>query len=78
VPTHRTKLHKTMEELETEGTRSRGSIDFVESSILDTTIPLDGNLNIEEALGGSVERLDEGSESPLAAIPQRQTLFFGQ
>ena len=57
---------------------SRGSIEFVESSILDTIIPLASDLDIEEALSGSVERLDEGNDSPLAAIPQRQGLFFGK
>ena len=62
---------------EVEESRSRGSVDFTESSILDTIIPLASNLNIEEALSGSVERLDEGTDSPLAAIPQRNTLFFG-
>jgi len=57
---------------------SRGSIEFVESSILDTIIPLASDLDIEEALSGSVERLDEGNDSPLAAIPQRHALFFGK
>lgn len=55
----------------------RGSLDFVESSVLDTIVPLATNLNIEEALNGSVERLDDGNDSPLAAIPQRHALFFG-
>ncbi|EHK98606.1 hypothetical protein M7I_5547 [Glarea lozoyensis 74030] len=66
-----------MDEMETvpEG-RPRGSIDIVESAILDTIIPLAGELNMEEALSGSVEKLDEGSYSPLAAIPQRHALFF--
>jgi hypothetical protein len=68
-----------MDEMETvpEG-RPRGSIDIVESSILDTIIPLAGELNMEEALSGSVEKLDERSYSPLAAIPQRHALFFGK
>ena len=57
--------------------RPRGSVDFVESSVLDTIVPLASNLNIEEALSGSVERLDDGQDSPLAAIPQRHALFFG-
>lgn len=57
--------------------RPRGSLEFVESSVLDTVIPLASDLNIEAALSGSVERLDEGNESPLAAIPQRHALFFG-
>lgn len=55
----------------------RSSLEFTESSILDTIIPLASDLNIEEALSGSVEKLDEGNSSPLAAIPQRQALFFG-
>jgi hypothetical protein len=68
-----------MEEMESvpEG-RPRGSIDIVESSVLDTIIPLASELNMEEALSGSVERLDEGSYSPLATIPQRHALFFGR
>lgn len=55
----------------------RSSLEFTESSILDTIIPLASDLNIEEALSGSVEKLDEGNGSPLAAIPQRQALYFG-
>jgi hypothetical protein len=67
-----------MEELEVDDALPRGSLEFVESSFLSTIIPLASDLNIEEALSGSVERLDEGDDSPLAAIPQRQTLFFGK
>ena len=63
---------------EEEETRPRGSLEFVETSILDTIVPLASNLNIEDALKGSVERLDEGNDSPLAAIPQRNALFFGK
>jgi hypothetical protein len=63
---------------EEEEARPRGSLEFVESSILDTIIPLASNLNIEDALKGSVERLDEGNDSPLAAIAQRNALFFGK
>jgi hypothetical protein len=55
-----------------------GSVDFVESSILDIIIPSSITVNIEEALRGSVERLDEGTASPLASIAQRQILFFGR
>lgn len=58
--------------------RPRGSMDFVESSVLDTIVPAASDLNIEEALAGSVERLDDGNESPLASIPQRHALYFGQ
>ncbi|KAG9248019.1 TRAPP trafficking subunit Trs65-domain-containing protein [Calycina marina] len=58
--------------------RSRGSIEFVESSILDTVVPLASSLDIEEVLSGSVERLDEGNDSPLASIPQRHALFFDE
>tara|TARA_R110002060_G_scaffold33186_2_gene43926 strand:+ start:230 stop:436 length:207 start_codon:yes stop_codon:yes gene_type:complete len=67
-----------MEEYETEEARARGSLEFVESSILDTIVPAASDLSIEEALSGSVERLDEGNDSPLASIAQRQALFFGQ
>lgn len=67
-----------MEELEVEEARPRGSLEFVESSVLGTVIPSISDLDIEEALSGSVERLDDGNDSPLAAIPQRQALFFGQ
>jgi hypothetical protein len=67
-----------MSESEGGESRSRGSLEFVESSVLDTIVPLASELNIEEALSGSVERLDEGNGSPLAAIPQRHALFFGQ
>ncbi|ESZ92214.1 hypothetical protein SBOR_7401 [Sclerotinia borealis F-4128] len=66
-----------MEELQEEPV-PRGSLEFTESSILDTIIPLASDLNIEEALSGSVEKLDEGSGSPLAAIPQRQALYFDE
>lgn len=61
-----------------EENRPRGSLEFVETSILDTIVPLESGLNLEEALAGSVERLDEGSGSPLASIPQRHALYFGQ
>ena len=67
-----------MDEVAEEEARPRGSLDFVDTSILDTIVPLASNLDIEEALKGSVERLDEGNDSPLAAIPQRTALFFGE
>lgn len=63
---------------DTEEARPRGSIEFTESAVLDTIIPLDSALDIEDALGGSVKRLDEGNGSPLASIPQRHALYFGQ
>ena len=68
----------TMAELDGAELRSRGSLEFTESSILDTIVPLNSHIDIGEALGGSVERLDEGNHSPLATIPQRHALFFGQ
>lgn len=67
-----------MDEQNDDDVQSRGSLEFVEGSILDTIVPAATNLNIEEALSGSVEKLDEGNDSPLAAIPQRGVLFFGQ
>jgi hypothetical protein len=66
-----------MAELKEVESLPRGSLDFVESSVLDTVVPLATDLKIEEALAGSVERLDDENDSPLAAIPQRHTLFFG-
>ena len=66
-----------MQELEAEETRPRGSLEFVETSVLDTIIPLANPLNIEEALLASIEHSDDGPASPLASIPQRQALFFG-
>lgn len=56
----------------------RGSLEFVESSILDTVIPASTSVNIEQSLSGSVEKLDEQNASPLSSIAQRQTLFFGK
>ena len=66
-----------MQELEAEEARPRGSLEFVETSVLDTIIPFVNALNIEDVLRGSFERLDNGHASPLAPIPQRQALFFG-
>lgn len=59
-------------------TRPRGSVEFAETSILDAIVPLESDLDIEEALSGSVERLDEAQDSPLAGIPQRSALYFGK
>jgi hypothetical protein len=59
-------------------TQPRGSLDFVESSILDTIVPSSTSVNIEAALTGSVHRLDVATGSPLSAIAQRQSLFFGK
>lgn len=66
-----------MQELESEEGRPRGSLEFVESSVLDTIVPLANPLDIEEALHGSIQRLDDDHASPLASIPQRLALFFG-
>jgi hypothetical protein len=66
-----------MAESEEREARPRGSLDFAERSVLDTIVPLASNLNIEEALSGSVDRLDDEDDSPLATIPQRHSLFFG-
>jgi len=56
----------------------RGSLEFAETSILDAIIPLENNLDIEAALGGSVESIDDPQDSPLASIPQRSALYFGK
>ncbi|PQE11150.1 TRAPP trafficking subunit trs65 domain-containing protein [Rutstroemia sp. NJR-2017a BVV2] len=67
-----------MEETQPEESAPRGSLDFAESSILDAIVPLASDLNIEEALSGSVARLDEQNDSPLAAIPQRHAVYFDE
>ncbi|KAF4627093.1 hypothetical protein G7Y89_g11058 [Cudoniella acicularis] len=68
-----------MEEMEVEDdVRPRGSLEFVETSVLDTIVPLASHLDIEKELSGSVQRLDGGQASPLAAIAQRQALFFDE
>ncbi|KAH8808231.1 TRAPP trafficking subunit Trs65-domain-containing protein [Xylogone sp. PMI_703] len=61
-----------------EDTKPRGSLEFAESSVLDTIVPLASNLNIEEALSNIAERLEDGQDSVLASIPQRQALFFDE
>jgi hypothetical protein len=70
-------LNTMMQEVEIEDAQPRGSLEFVETSVLDTIVPLASPLNIEDALNGSVARLDDSHASPLASIPQRHTLFFG-
>ncbi|RFU35964.1 hypothetical protein B7463_g300, partial [Scytalidium lignicola] len=61
-----------------EEARPRGSLEFAESAVLSTIVPLASNLNVEEALNSLVERLDESQDSLLASIPQRQALFFDE
>jgi hypothetical protein len=56
----------------------RRSLEFVENSILDTLIPFSTAVKIEEALSGYIEGLDEGRDSPLSSVAQRQILFFGK
>lgn len=56
----------------------RGSLEFVESSVLSLTIPQDTEVNIEEALSTSNARLDTQNGSPLSSIEQRQFLLFGK
>lgn len=56
----------------------RNSIDFVESSVLDTIVSHATEFSIDENLNGSAEKLDNGDDSPLSAIAQRKFLFFGK
>lgn len=58
--------------------RSRGSVDFAETSILDAIVPLESGLDIEEILNDSVESLDNTGISPLSGIRQRTSLYFGK
>lgn len=62
----------------TEEAPPRGSLEFLDSAVLDTIIPFATELDIEDALKGSVERIDGGKTSPLAAIPQRHAVYLGK
>lgn len=67
-----------MEEEITDDTRPRRSLEFIEGSALSTVIPSANEINIEETFNISNERTRGQFDSPLAAVPQRQALFFGQ
>jgi hypothetical protein len=62
---------------EDQDTRPRGSVDFVESSVLDTILPSSNAADFEAALSGSLETADETNGFPLAGIAQRKSLYFG-
>ena len=66
-----------MEDPEEEA-RPRGSLEFVNTSILNIVVPMASDLDIGHAIHGSIECLDEGKDSLLVAIPQRTALFFGE
>jgi hypothetical protein len=61
-----------------QSSQPRGSLDFVEGSILATVIPASTTVKVEELLRRSVERPGEGNASPLSSIVQREHLFFGE
>lgn len=61
-----------------EDIRPRGSVEFVECSVLDSIVPASTNLDIETALNSSVATWAEGGAPSLAHIQQRQSLFFGK
>ena len=60
-----------------EEPRSRGSLEFVESSILSTVVPNASNIDITKALQTALENFDQTESSPLSSIEQRSLLFFG-
>ena len=60
-----------------EEPRSRGSLEFVESSVLSTIVPNAGDIDITKALQTALENFDQTESSPLSSIAQRSLLFFG-
>ena len=60
-----------------EEPRSRGSLEFVESSVLSTVVPNAGDIDITKALQTALENFDQTESSPLSSIAQRSLLFFG-
>lgn len=60
-----------------EEPRSRGSLEFVESSVLSTVVPIIDDIDITKALRTALENSDQKESSPLSSIAQRPLLFFG-
>jgi hypothetical protein len=56
---------------------SRGSLDFVESSILSTIVPQASKIDIEGALRKCLDTSDAKDTTLLSGIAQRPFLFFG-
>lgn len=57
---------------------SRGSVDFVESSVLEAIVPTDLDIDIERELNAWTGKAAEDSGSILPFITQRQVLLLGQ
>lgn len=57
--------------------RSRGSLEFAESSVIQAIVPESTESNFEEKLQALL-RKDEGVETLLHALPVRSSLFFGR
>ncbi|KAI9738925.1 MAG: hypothetical protein M1818_005239 [Claussenomyces sp. TS43310] len=60
------------------GERPRRSLEFVETSTLETIIPAATTVDIEEVLNDSMEELNSGDGSPSSSIAQRRILFFDE
>lgn len=57
--------------------RSRGSLEFAESSVIQAIVPESTEPNLEEKLHALL-REDEDVETLLHAVPARSSLFFGR
>jgi hypothetical protein len=56
---------------------SRSSAEFVQSSILETIVPSNENVNIETAFQAWDRQIDQNDESLLPFIEQRHFLLLG-
>ncbi|KAF2866716.1 TRAPP trafficking subunit Trs65-domain-containing protein [Massariosphaeria phaeospora] len=61
----------------TEG-QPRGSVDFVESSVLEAVVPSASDFDIEDELASWDGSIDDENSSVLPFIPQRQMLIFDE
>jgi hypothetical protein len=66
----------TMPSIKDEG-RGRGSLELVDSSVLETIVPFASEFDIEDALGSYVGDSEDSDGSAFAFIPQRKLLYFG-
>lgn len=60
-----------------EDMKGRSSGEFVESSVLDTCVPLASSTDVQELLADWDGTEDEGSSALLPFIAERETVFFG-
>lgn len=56
----------------------RGSVEFVESSVLETVVPANSSIDIEDELDAWDGVVEDESSAILPFVPQRQVLLFGE